>query len=856
MTAEILRLLGPSCRDATRRELLVATSLPINGIDFVEYRQNSTDPVHVLELHFLRPSVPTGLRAADFVIAGGTRIVDIQPTGDPTTVTDLEVLELPVSAQGDFSTYTLSVAWSRQSDGTWQFDDTKGIDRLFSVAPINFRAACPVDFDCAPRDVCQEEAPLEPALDYLAKDYASFRQLLVDLVAQRNPRWFERNPADIGIALLELFAHEGDHLSYFQDAVANEAYLDTARQRISAKRHAKLVDYAMHDGRNAWTFVHVAVSAGGTLPLGRKLLTRITTPLQHQDAAPGVVIPDPDPEAFDRDPALTRTNVFETATTLSARVHNNLIRLHTWGNDQCCLGRGTVTAHLYAVDALGHALRPPLELGDYLLLEELLGPETGEAADANPAHRAVVQIVEKRSLTDPVFQVALVSGELVPRTDPATQFALPLLEVTWRLADALTFPLCLAASRTDGSVIRRISVARGNIVLADHGRTTSDDFTIDEPVGPEVPFRLRLSRPQLTMECQPEEVDYDADAVMTSERPDLAGDVRAAKAAVALRVTHVSGALQLWTLVPDLLDSSPFDQHFVADIGDDGMPTLRFGDGEYGHALSGATAVHAVYRIGNGRSGNVGAEALAHIIRPTVATGWPVITAIRNPLPARDGTDPETIEQVRQYAPAAFRAQQFRAVTEADYQNAALGLDGVAGAVAAFRWTGSWYTVFVGIDPLRSTDVLTAPGGRTRLAPEFEQQVRSGLTRYRLAGYDLEMRTALYVSLKLEIELCVASDHFRSDVTEAVVIALGAYFNPDNWTFGQAVYLSGIYAAVKAVEGVASLDVKAFHRFGRDPAGELEAGVIPIGPWEIARLDNDPNRMENGTLIVTAGGGK
>ena len=59
-----------------------------------------------------------------------------------------------------------------------------------------------------------------------------------------------RNVSDLGITLLELLAYEGDHLSYFQDAVANEAYLDTARQRSSAKKHARLVDYPMHDGRN------------------------------------------------------------------------------------------------------------------------------------------------------------------------------------------------------------------------------------------------------------------------------------------------------------------------------------------------------------------------------------------------------------------------------------------------------------------------------------------------------------------------------------------------------------------------------------------------------------------------------
>ena len=108
----------------------------------------------------------------------------------------------------------------------------------------------------------------EPRLDYLARDYASFRRLLLDLIAQRNPNWSERNPSDIGIALVELLAHEGDHLAYFQDAAANEAYLDTVRQRISARRHARLVDYAMHDGRNAWTFLHLTANAAATLPAG------------------------------------------------------------------------------------------------------------------------------------------------------------------------------------------------------------------------------------------------------------------------------------------------------------------------------------------------------------------------------------------------------------------------------------------------------------------------------------------------------------------------------------------------------------------------------------------------------------
>jgi hypothetical protein len=93
------------------------------------------------------------------------------------------------------------------------------------------------------------------------------------------------------------------------------------------------------------------------------------------------------------------------------------------------------------------------------------------------------------------------------------------------------------------------------------------------------------------------------------------------------------------------------------------------------------------------------------------------------------------------------------------------------------------------------------------------------------------------------------SDHVNFDRTVG-------FFHPDNFTFGQAVYLSRIYAAVEAVEGVDSLVITRFQRFGKEANGELESGVLPIGPWEIARLDNDPNFMENGVLRISALGGK
>ena len=51
-------------------------------------------------------------------------------------------------------------------------------------------------------------------------------------------------------------------MSYFQDAVATEAYLGTARRRASVRRHARMLDYPMHEGVNARVWVAVRAETG------------------------------------------------------------------------------------------------------------------------------------------------------------------------------------------------------------------------------------------------------------------------------------------------------------------------------------------------------------------------------------------------------------------------------------------------------------------------------------------------------------------------------------------------------------------------------------------------------------------
>src|SRR3546814_462054 len=141
---------------------------------------------------------------------------------------------------------------------------------------------------------------------------------------------------------------------------------------------------------------------------------------------------------------------------------------------------------------------------------------------------------------------------------------------------------------------------------------------------------------------------------------------------------------------------------------------------------------------------------------------FPGILRVRQPLPARDGTDPETIEEVRQLAPRAFQAEQFRAVTEADYEQAALKLSEIAAAKATFRWTGSWHTVFVAAHPVSRDDLIVLPGGGAELSDALRDRLTAHLVGYKLAGYDLRVRAAQYVPLEIAIEICVARGDRKS----------------------------------------------------------------------------------------------
>lgn len=858
-----------TCQSERRRERVRHS--PLMGLDYLE-----VSPDQLTLTVYLLGQAPEQIKPANLQIRGGERITGIQVTGvdvEPETDDADAFLTVTVDQYGDFSTYTFcAVALDDQGRPTQA--PMTGFDPRYAAIEFSFKASCPTDLDCTSQAICPTATPIAPEINYLAKDYASFRQVILDRLALLLPTWQETHVPDIGIMLVEVLAYVGDHLSYYQDAVATEAYLDTALQRISVRRHARLVDYQMHEGCNARAWVTISASDASP-PTVTLQDIRFSTELPDANAV-----------------------IFEPVTsspgdTLQLSAAHNEIKFYTWGNKLCCLPTGATQATLLDVSPTqaGTSQQTPgtptpspapsetgepkrvlqLNIGDVLIFEEVLGPKTGNPADADPSRRWPVRLTRVTQAEDPL-----------KTKDGQTT---PIVEIAWAVEDALPFPFCLSARlpAPDCRILCNISVARGNVILVDHGLTISP---------PEDLGQVGLQEETGTCECEGSAVEMTSmpcvfrpvlqnspltyrETVKTGLPASqmLTQDPRNALPQISL--TGLAGVCpepgdtsppkpldglnpEIWLPLPDLLESGSLDQNFVVEIDNDGVAHLRFGDGELGQMPKACMIFKATYRVGNGTAGNVGANTITTCGFRDPKAG-PDLKS-RNPFPAQGGTDPEPMADVKLFAPGAFKKVLERAITAADYAAIAERNPKIQQANGTLRWTGSWYEAQVALDPLGSE---TADAG-------LLQKIKGYLHRFRRMGHDLAVTPAQYVPLDIAMTICVLPQFLRGHVEGALLDVFSnrtlpngqlGFFAPDNLTFGQGIYLSRLVAAAQAVTGVQSVLVTKLQRLFSVPDGVIDAtalntGVLALNPSEVAQLDNDPSFPEHGRLKLTLGGGR
>lgn len=803
------------CANERRRELVRASGA-LNGIDWIEVVTDAGYERRWLRIHcFLALSGATPL----VVIEGGPDSLPVEVVSAPIDGEHPDTLYVSVARRGDEGRYRLRLLATDGSDAA-----PAGFDPPLCEVEFSFQVGCECDEDCA-TPVERGPAPqAQPVIDYMARDAESFQRLMFDRLALTTPSWTERNPADLGVALVELFAHAGDRLSYFQDAVGTEAYLATARLRTSVRRHARLVDYALHEGCDARTWVYFHANAV------KDLAARVRVSNMSRDGLTTL-----SPEAFDA-VAASGAVVFETMHPAHINPALNELRFHAWGAEECVLPQGSTRATLRWPSGLDLRELAP---GQALLLEESVSPTSGRPEDADRTRRHVVRLKRVGAL----------------QTDALPSPTVTVRDVEWDAEDALPFDLTISARRTDdGALIADTAVARGNLALADHGfRKAPITMTVPASRDPRDVVRLPLDAETVTFHSLEQVVRPDGGVQFLMPRPASRMLSQDAHAALPdLEVEEQGDTALMWTPRHDLLASRDHDRHFVVEV-EQGRCFLRFGDDTHGRRPEAGTVFHVRPRVGCGRAGNVAPDVMI-CVEDDGSSGSPV-DYVRNPLSAQGGVDPEPVEQAKRIAPTAFRWQE-RAVTLDDWASVAERHPEVKKAVATRRWTGSWSTVFVTVDRRGGQPVDAA----------FSDDLRGFLERFRLAGCDLNVNEPRFVPVEIGLTVCVADGAFRGDVKRALHDAFSrrelscgklGFFHPDNFTFGQALYLSQIIAEAVRVPGVASAIPHLFQRVGAPPSGTAQPlpELIPLAQLEVIRVDNIASNPQRGRVSFQLQGG-
>lgn len=832
------------CSQKNRRALVLQHP-GLNGIDYLEVSSAGSGCNNRLLVTLLHDGRGISLTPAQVMITGGAPNAQVSVASvSLATNAACRLVTVDLNQSGDFSPYTFSFVANPTTT-----DPPDGFDPQLSTVTFSFKAGCPTVGDCLPSNCCPPDTTPEPDINYMAKDYTGFRQVMLDRMAVLAPAWTETHASDIGMVLVELLAYAADHLSYQQDAAGTEAYLATARSRISLRRHAKLVDYRISEGSNARTWVYMKAGNDGiTIPAGTLLFPLV--PGLAVRISPGTVDPSdiacqtgllPPPAA-----QLLRasTIVFATMQASTLYQEQNSMEFYTWGDADCCLANGAVEATLTSTL---NTLVP----GAIVVFKEVMGPNTGDLEDADPQHRWAVRLTGVqtkdhlgRCLKDPLFDQ-------------------PITRITWAPADAPPFPICIS-STTDGAHGSRplpaVSVVLGNIVAADHGMWQCREDLSTVPVAPAAPVLATscqcnspvapaVPRPRYFPQLANSPVTFAFPVDNTLPATEFLAPQTSDTVHPAPQIQIVDDQNQPWTVLDDLLSSDDSQRVCVLEIERDGTAFVRFGDGQYGEAPETGMDFHALYRIGNGSIGNIGRDSLAHILTDVAG-----VQELSNPLPAAGGVDAESMDHIRQQAPFAFRTQ-LRAVTEDDYGVMAQQDPAIQQARGTLRWTGSWYTAFVSLETPTGN-----PPDSTLVAA-----TASRLNLLRMAGVDLAVEGAVIVGLHIEMNICVGPDWFQSDVRQSLlqVFTTGnqctgapGILNAENFTFGETIYASPLIAAAQGVEGVTAVTLTVFQRMDNPSIDGVAQGYLTMGRLEIARCDNDPNRLDHGILILHMDGGK
>ena len=388
--------------------------------------------------------------------------------------------------------------------------------------------------------------------------------------------------------------------------------------------------------------------------------------------------------------------------------------------------------------------------------------------------------------------------------------------------------LQLSNSSASAITLPAESVFYGDIVIEDTVKkvyfTTDSDVTVPPKVGAVNGVETITAQEGLPVDLVATSTNEYGEQIGTSTGlPNMVfelGETPVAEDSIEVYVQD-GDAYSKWTQVTHLIDNGPNDQVFEVAMNEDDVVLVYFGDGVSGLIPTKFSDIRATYIVGGGNLGNVDINTIKTIYYVPVLSESELVAlqsqiTVTNISAAIGGTDPETLDQIRNAAPLTLRANN-RAVTLQDYADLSLGVNNVGKANAT---ASVWNSVTVYIAPTRnSVNIETAPGydDNGDPSPEYDNlkaSVEDYLEDKILLGTSVTVSPPTYVDASITIRYTKLPQYTTAQIEKAIKAKFLSEFGYINRFFEETLYPQDIEFVVQQIPGVKTSRVTFLYRTG------------------------------------------
>jgi len=237
-----------------------------------------------------------------------------------------------------------------------------------------------------------------------------------------------------------------------------------------------------------------------------------------------------------------------------------------------------------------------------------------------------------------------------------------------------------------------------------------------------------------------------------------------------------------------------------------------------GSTVKGNTTLFIQYRVGGGKSSNLGAGAINSLGAidfvvpgpvPTISNSVSNSLKVNNVTSAVGGDGQMSTEEIRNYIAFNFAAQN-RAVTINDYVARVRTMPSMFGAAAKVGVSEVENKVRISVLSYTPDGALTST-----ISSTLQNNIAEYLSNYRMLNDYIEITSAKVIDLSFDIDIVITTDGNQGQIVTNVINSVKSFFDIDAHELGETISISSLYSEISKQPGVLNIsDIRVFNETG------------------------------------------